>query len=61
MQTRTRRRTWTVGECTFSCESRIFAFVMADEGGREPALRPERLRTAKPERPPRRPAKRSLA
>jgi hypothetical protein len=61
MQARTRRSTWTVGECTFSCESRIFAFVIAEEGGRETAARAERARAAEPDRPRRRRAKRALA
>ena len=58
MDTRNRRRTWTVGDCTISCESRIFTLVMTDPE-REPALRPARERAVKQVRAPRRRSKRA--
>ena len=58
MDTRNRRRTWTVGDCTISCESRIFTFVMT-EAVREPVVRPARERTVKQVRAPRRRSKRA--
>lgn len=58
MQTRNRRRTFTVGDCTFSCESRIFTFVMAEAAPERP-LRAVRAPVAKPARTRRRRAKRA--
>ena len=52
-----RPRTWTVGDCTISCESRIFTFVMSEAAPEQP-LRNERAGKIEPARPRRKRTKR---